>query len=364
MADTLDERVNLCFTKNNIKVGTWNVRVMTLSRLEIVKKEMIRCNFDILGVSELHWKGDGFFQSDDHTVYFSGKDNIRRESVAFIVNKKVVRCISGYNASNERIILIKINSKPMNINFIQVYVPTIDSTEEEVEAFYNKLHNTIKTIPRKEMFYVLGDFNAKVGTVEEPLTVEKHGLGERNKAGDCLIQFCLENDMIIMNTIFKQHKRHLYTWTSPSGQYRDQIDYVLCQKEWRSSITVVKTLSGTDCNSDHQLLMAKMKLRLCSFKPTNPTKRVDVEKVTTAYAVEVKNRFEALCCDDNNSEDLWRKIKQNVLIAAEITVPYKTKKKNKKWLMEETLKIGEKRKRWQAKANAMIDEFKKLNNDF
>ena len=108
----------------------------------------------------------------------------------------------------------------------------------------------------------MGDCNAKVGSQEIPGVTGKFGLGIWNEAGQSLIEFCQENALVIANTLFQQHKRRLYTWTSPDGQYWDQIDYILCSQRWRSSIQSAKTRPGADCGSDHELLIAKFRLKL------------------------------------------------------------------------------------------------------
>ena len=98
----------------------------------------------------------------------------------------------------------------------------------------------------------------------------KFGLGVQNEAGQRLAEFCQENALIIANTLFQQHKRRLYTWTSPDGQYQNQIDYIICSQRWRSSIGSAKTKPGTDSGSDHELLIAKFRLKLKKVgKPLN-----------------------------------------------------------------------------------------------
>ena len=95
-----------------------------------------------------------------------------------------------------------------------------------------------------------------------PGVIGKFGLGVQNEAGQRLTEFFQENAQVIANTLFQQHKRRLYTWTSPDGQYQNQIDYILCSQRWRSSIRSAKTRPGADCGSDHELLIAKLRLTL------------------------------------------------------------------------------------------------------
>ena len=109
---------------------------------------------------------------------------------------------------------------------------------------------------------IIGDWNAKVGNQETSGVTGKFSLGVQNEAGQKLMEFCQENTLVIANMLFQQHKRRLYTWTSPDGQHRNQIDYILCSRRWRSSIQSAKTRLGADCGSDHELLIAKFRHKL------------------------------------------------------------------------------------------------------
>ena len=126
--------------------------------------------------------------------------------------------------------------KPFNITVIQVYAPTSNAEEAEVEQFYEDLQDLLELTPKKGVLFIIRNWNAKVGSEETPGITGKFGLGIQNEAGQRLIEFCQENALVIANTLFQQHKRRLYTWTSPDGQYRNHIDYILCSKRWRSSI--------------------------------------------------------------------------------------------------------------------------------
>ena len=124
--------------------------------------------------------------------------------------------------------------------------------------------------PEKDVLFIIGDWNAKLGSQESPGVTGKFGLGIRNEAGQRLIEFCQENTLVITNTLFQQHKRRLYMWTSPDDQHRNQIDYILCSQRWRSSIQSAKTRPGADCGSYHELLIAKFRLKLKKVgKPPN-----------------------------------------------------------------------------------------------
>ena len=128
-------------------------------------------------------------------------------------------------------ISVRFKGKPFSIKVIQVYAPTINAEEAEVEQFYEDLQDLLELIPRKDVLLFTGDWNAKVGSQETHGVRGKHGLGMRNEAGHRLIEFCQENALVIENTLFQQHKRRLYTWTSPDGQHRNQNDYIFAAKD-------------------------------------------------------------------------------------------------------------------------------------
>ena len=135
---------------------------------------------------------------------------------------------------------------------------------------------------------MIGDWNAQVGSQETPGVTGKFGLGIQNEAGQRLIEFCKENALLIANTLFQQHKRRRYTWTSPDGQHRNQIDYILCSQRWRSSIQSAKTRPGTVCGSDHELPIAKFRLQLKKVQKTTRPFSYDLNQIPYDYSVEVK----------------------------------------------------------------------------
>ena len=123
---------------------------------------------------------------------------------------------------------VHFQGKPFNITVIQVYAPTSYAEAAEVEQFYEDLQDLLELTPKKDVLFIIQDWNAKVGSQETPGVTGKFGLGVQNEAGQRLIEFYQENTLVIANTLFQQHKKRLYTWTSPDGQHRNHIDYSLC----------------------------------------------------------------------------------------------------------------------------------------
>ena len=146
-----------------------------------------------------------------------------------------------------------------------------------------KLNGSMKTYktltPQRHVLFIIGDWNAEVGSQETPGVTGRFGLGVQNEAGQRLIEFCQENALVIANTLFQQHKRRPYTWTSPDGQQQNQIDYIVCSQRWRSSIQSAKTRPGADCGSDQELLIAKFRLKLKKVGKTTRLFRYDLNQI-------------------------------------------------------------------------------------
>ena len=123
-------------------------------------------------------------------------------------------------------ICVDFQGKPFNITVIQVYAPTSNAEEAEVEWLYEDLQDLLELTPKKDVLFIIGGWNAKVGSQETPGVTGKFGLGIWNEAGQGLIEVCQDNALVIANTLLQQHKRRLYTWTSQDGQYQNQIDYI------------------------------------------------------------------------------------------------------------------------------------------
>ena len=128
--------------------------------------EMVRVNVNILGISELKWTGMGEFSSDDHYTYYGGQEFLRRNGVAIMVNRRVRYAVLGCNLTNDRMISVRLQGRPFNITVIQVHAPTSNAEEAEVERFYEDLQDLLELTPKKDVLFIIGDWNAKVGTQE------------------------------------------------------------------------------------------------------------------------------------------------------------------------------------------------------
>ena len=158
--------------------------------------------------------------SVEHSIYYCGKEFLKRNGVALIVNKRVQNAILVCNLKNDRMIVC-FQGKPFNITVNHVYAPTTNAKEAEIEGFYEDLQDLLELTPRKDVLFIIGDWNAKVGSQETPGITGKFGLGILNEAGQRLIEFCQENALVIANTLFQQHKRRLHMditrWSTPKS---------------------------------------------------------------------------------------------------------------------------------------------------
>ena len=177
---------------------------MKQGKLAMVKQEMVRVNTDILGISELKWTEMG---EDDHSIYWCGQESLRRNGVAFRVNKRVQNAVLGCNLINDQMNSVRFQGKPFNITIIQVYVPTNNAEEAKIEWFSDDLQDLPELTPKKDPLFITGDRNTKVGSQEVPGVTDKFGFGVQNEAGQRLTEFCQENELVIINILLKQLKR-------------------------------------------------------------------------------------------------------------------------------------------------------------
>ena len=203
--------------------------------------------------------------------------------------------------------------------------------------------------------------NAKVGSQETPGVTGKFGLGVWNEAGQRLIEFCQENTLVIANTLSQKVKRRLYTWISPDGQHRNQIDYILCSQRWRSSIQSAKTRPGADCGSDNELLIAKFRLKLKKVGKTTRPFRYNLNQIHYDYTVEVRIKFKGLDPIESLMNYGWRFM---TLYRRQGSRPSPWEKKCKKarWLSEEALQKAAKRR--EAKSKGGKDRYSRVNTEF
>jgi Reverse transcriptase (RNA-dependent DNA polymerase)/Endonuclease-reverse transcriptase/Domain of unknown function (DUF6451) len=345
----------LTLVKNTLTVGTWNVQTLwAAGKLELLRNEMKRFKYDIIGISEVRWTGKGETPNGD--FIWSGEETSHTRGVGFLLSAQAKKALIGYNPISSRIISARFDAAPFKISVIHVYAPTSSSTEEDIEAFYNDVDETITKTEKKDIIILTGDWNAKVGSdnTDWKSVMGKYGFGDRNERGERLLEFATVHDLFICNTRFQQKPNRKWTWASPDGIHKNMIDLILIQRRWKTSVINCRTFQSADISSDHSLVLCNIKLRLKKMYNTSQQRcRVDVsqlkdEKIRQSYSTTLMRNMESIeaTC---NLEVHANKIRQAIQNATETTVPAKRKAK-KPWISEMTIKLAdEKRKLKQMK---------------
>ena len=152
----------------------------------------------------------GEFNSDDHYIYYCRQESLRRNGVAMIVNKRVRNAVLGCTLKNDRMSSVCLQGKPLNITVIQVHAPTTNAKEVEIEQFFDDLQGLVELTPKKDIIFIIGDWNAKVGSQEIPGVTRKIDFVVQSEAEQRRTEFCQENTLVIANTLFQQHKTILH----------------------------------------------------------------------------------------------------------------------------------------------------------
>ncbi|XP_055371788.1 craniofacial development protein 2-like [Condylostylus longicornis] len=252
-------------TKTTLKIGTWNVNSLFESgKLANTVQEMQRLKIDILGISETWWPDKGECRVEGAKFYYSGNNtSTHRNGVGIIVTDKIIDYVTECVSYSDRIMLMKINAKPVKLNIIQIYAPTADSSEDEIEELYEQINYLMKQLKPHEINMVIGDFNAKVGAGRVDGIVGPFALGLRNERGD------------------------------------------------RSSVKSVCTYPGADVPSDHNRLVAKINIKLARTRRELRQPKIDVEKLNNTdiknqLATEINNQLRSVM---EESENIWDHVK-------------------------------------------------------
>ena len=279
--------LNRLCTRDNITIGTWNVRTLAADgKLEELAHEMEHYRWNILGISELRWKGLGETNTDKgNKLYFCGRDDRHEHGVGFLVHRNTLSNVMGCCPISSRLITIRLRAAPFNITIIQAYAPTADYSDSEVEDFYEQLQAVLDQVPKKDIVVVQGDWNAKVGQDAYHNWGDTHGPHCNNKTNDRglrLLEFARYNNLILANTLGPHKNSRRYTWRSPNGEHHNQIDYSMVKKRFRSCINIGKTRTypGADIGSDHDLVMMSFRLHLKRVTKAKCTRlKFDLDKL-------------------------------------------------------------------------------------
>ena len=347
------QQINPIFNAKSItRVATWNVRTLyQCGRLSQALKQMRDYRIDILGVSETRWTGQGRFTSEDFTVLHSGREELHYQGVGIIMHKNSAKSLIGWKPVNERIITARFQTKHAKVTVVQVYAPTETSPVEEKDAFYEQLQTTLDDVSSYDVKLLLGDFNAKIGPDRSgsETVIGPHGSAQNtNDNGERMTMMCSANGLYVGNTLFKHKRIHKMTWTSPDGNTQNEIDYVCVNRRWRSSLLDVRAYRGADVGSDHNLVTAKIRIKLTRVKRSQATRPFALPalkdpEIADCYRIEVSNRFAALQ-DSENLIEQWEAFQEVVKDSADTIVGRRRGSYKERWISDHTWELIDRRK--------------------
>ena len=328
--------------KSSTKIGTWNVRTLfQCGRMSQVLKRMKEYKLDVLGLSEMRWTGQGRFTSEDVTILYSGREEHHYQGVGILLNKEASRALIGWKPVNERIITARLRTRHAKVTVVQVYAPTEADTVEVKDKFYEELQDVLNDTPCYDIKLLIGDFNAKIDDDRRGLytTMGPFGTADKtNDNGERFTHLCNSNGISIGNTFFRHKRIHKTTWTSPDGRTKNEIDYICINSRWRSSICDVRAFRGADVGSDHNLVIAKIRLRFKKTKLQKAAKPFAIDKlkdpcVSERYYVDVSNRFSVLQHANDFSEQ-WQLFQDTVKESAEIVLGRRRGSRKEQWITQ------------------------------
>jgi hypothetical protein len=344
-----EEEMKLRITEGTLKIGTWNVQTLwSTGKLELLRKEMEPYKCDILGLAEMRWTGCGEMNGGE--VLWSGEEKEHARGVGFLLSKRAQSALLGYFPINSRMMVARFNAKPLNFAVVQVYAPTADSTEEDIETFYEQLKETLRSIPKKDMKLIMGDWNAKVGTDRGGWehVMGRYGFGTRNERGERMLEFAAEQEMIICNTRFQQKDCRKWTWLSPDGKHTNMIDMVLVERRWKTAVRNCRTYQGADIASDHSLVLCNVKMRLKNAckgkkKPGRDTAALQKGDIQEAYRNKLQEGLQEASPLDTIDQVVER-LNTAIQKAANAVLPVKVEPR-KPWITERTLALSEEKRK-------------------
>ena len=310
-----------------------------LRKTAVIDIELHRLNIDIAALQETRLPDSGSLQEKHYTFFWQGKaeDETREYGVGFAVRNSLIRMITPPNSGTERILKLQLTTTSGTVNFICAYAPTLYSSSELKDTFYESLDVAVSGIPTTELVYILGDFNARVGANHEiwPLALGHHGVGKMNENGQRLLEFCSFHGLCVTNTFFQNKTCHKVSWRHPRSKHWHQLDLILTRRRSINNVCNTRAFHSADCDTDHSMIAAIVKLKP---KKVYRSKRIGQPKIDTcqtAYRAKNDEFIERLNMAMQNEGEheahaRWGSLKSTIYNAA-IQTYGKKQHKNADW---------------------------------
>lgn len=292
----------------NLNLATFNTRTLSSEgSLAVLLEELADVKWDIIGLSEVRRTGEAFKVLDSgHILCYRGLPDLKQHGVGFLIHKDIAGNVEEFYSVSERVtaVVVKLNRR-YKLKVVQVYAPTASYDDEAVDSFYEDIESAMNKVST-QYSVIMGDFNAKVGQKQVgERAVGSYGIGTRNSRGDMLVNFAEKNKLRVMNTFFNKRKNRKWTWKSPNGETKNEIDFILTANP--GIVENVEVL-GKIKSSDHRMLRSRIRLDLKRER----TKLVTVKKPNLQalqlrlpeFRLTIHNRFELLTEDQDSVEAL------------------------------------------------------------
>ncbi|KAE9522281.1 hypothetical protein AGLY_017324 [Aphis glycines] len=327
-----------------LKIATWNITSLfrtgsCQNLVDILNTYEIK----IAALQKIRWTGTGQLKVGEYVIFYSGLENRHFFGTGFAIHKSLEPYVREFNPVSERILVLRVDTTPINMVLICVHASTEVSTNNDKDAFYEDLDRIYDKTPGNVIKIILGDLNAMCGKESQfQPTIGKESMHNiSNDNGLRIISFASSKNMVISSTTFPHKKIHKGIWRSPDGKTINQIDHVLIQRRFRSCIVDVRRYGGADCDTDHFLLISKFKIKLQDHNSVEKKRNqfsVNLEalkniETQSKYAAKISYQFRNIQEQDIDSE--WNQAINTIKEVAEQTTGKTGSKKNKeKWFNE------------------------------
>jgi len=345
-----------------LTLGTWNVRTLLDSqtanrperRTALVARELGRYNIDIAALQETRLAEEGQLTEDKggYTFFWSGRSSAeRREAgVGFAIKTNLLKNLKSLpKGINDRLMTMQIPTGKKQTTLISAYGPTMTNPDEAKDKFYQELDTLISNVPKGDKLFILGDFNARVGTDCHTWenTLGQNGLGKCNSNGSLLLRTCATHELIITNTIFRQANRNKTTWMHPRSKHWHLIDYIITKTADRRDVLITKAMCGAECWTDHRLVICKARIHILPRRRPQGKKvikRLNINKLkingsASELASELDNKLADLQLNTPDIETNWTNFKE-IVHATALEVLGPTTKKHQDWFDENDEEIS------------------------
>ena len=305
----------------------------------IIDAELYRLGIDICALQETRLADSGSIREKDYTFFWQGKDpqDRREHGVGFAVRTSLEPMMEPPTAGSARLLSLRLNTNSGSVNFVAAYAPTLSSSHETKDHFYNDLDDLIKSLPSTENLFLLGDFNARVGSERDAweTCIGHHGVGRINDNGQRLLELCCARGLCITNTYFKNKPRHSVSWMHPRSCQWHQLDLIIARRDHLQSVHNTRSYHSADCDTDHSLVASKVALQPRRFHHSKPkgVSKINVARIRdtekTKMFISSINSFRPLEPSQSGTER-WLQLRSHIHKSA-IEAYGKRERRNADW---------------------------------